>query len=157
MSDHNHDSYVDPLDQIEGQFVTTRQAADILNIPINMVTQWCRTGLIASRRLGGRYRIPKWVVRNLRHVQVPPVATAKPFLRLSEAAKILNVRADLLRRWCQKGKIPCRRVGKRYEFIMCHRRIGGGWGEPRLVGPHPHSLSLRERDLRMTMSSGRET
>jgi excisionase family DNA binding protein len=106
----------DPLDQIEGQFVTTRQAADILNVPINTVTQWCRTGLIASRRLGGCYRIPKWVVRNLRKVRMPPGAEAKPFLKLSEAARILNVRADVLRRWCQKGKIPCRKVGNRYEL-----------------------------------------
>mgnify|MGYP001347507992 CR=1 FL=1 len=110
------DQHADPLDEIPGQFVTTRQAADILNIPLNSVTQWCRTGLIASRRLGGRYRIPKWVIRNLRHVRIPPPPSAKPFLKLSEAAKILDVRPDMLRRWCQKGKIPCRRVGRHYEL-----------------------------------------
>jgi excisionase family DNA binding protein len=111
-----NDTYIDPLDQIAGQFVTTRQAADILNVPIYMVTQWCSLGLIASRRLGGRYRIPKWVIRNLRHVSTPTTIQDKPFVTLAEAAPILNVRPDVLRRWCQKGKIPCRRVGNRYEL-----------------------------------------
>ena len=110
------DSYVDPLDQFEGHFVTTRQAADILNVPVNNITRWCRTGQIASRRLGGRYRIPKWVVRNLRHVHMPPIAENKRFLKLSEAARLLDVRADLLWEWCRKGKIPCRRVGRHYEL-----------------------------------------
>lgn len=110
------DQHADPLDEIPGQFVTTRQAADILNIPLNSVTQWCRTGLIASRRLGGRYRIPKWVIRNLRRVRTPATSDAKPFVKLSEAAKILDVRPDMLRRWCQKGKTPCRRVGRHYEL-----------------------------------------
>ena len=84
------DSYVDPLDQIQGDFVTTRQAADILHIPIKTVTQWCRTGLIASRRLGGRYRIPKWVVRNLRHVRIPPPPSASPYVKLADAARIFK-------------------------------------------------------------------
>jgi excisionase family DNA binding protein len=110
------DQYSDPLDQITSQFVTTRQAADILNVPVNTVARWCRTGLIASRRLGGRYRIPKWVVRNLRHVQTPPLPAAKPFLKLSEAADVLHINVDVLRRWCRTGKIPCCRVGNRYEL-----------------------------------------
>lgn len=112
MSDH----YIDPLDEIEGEFVTTRQAADILDVPIRTVTQWCSTGLIASRRLGGRYRIPKWVIRNLRRVRMPPILATKPFLKVSEAAQVLHMNPATLRRWCQKGKVPCRRVGNRYEL-----------------------------------------
>lgn len=110
------DEYVDPLDAISGHFVTTRQAADILGVPVNTVAQWCRLGVIASRKLGGRYRIPKWVVRNLRRVRVPPQPMAKRFLRLKEAAPLLEVRANTLYQWCKAGKIPCRRVGNRYEL-----------------------------------------
>jgi excisionase family DNA binding protein len=110
------DNYPDPLDAIQGEFVTTRQAADILDVQVNTVTYWCRAGLIASRRLGGRYRIPKWVIRNMRRVRMPATTAVKPFLKLSEAAPLLHIHPNTLQKWCSKGKIPCRRVGSRYEL-----------------------------------------
>jgi excisionase family DNA binding protein len=106
----------DPLDQFKGEFVTTTQAASVLNISVQRVGDWCRAGQIASRRFGSRYWIPKWAVRNLLRVRMPPVVPNKPYLTLAEAASILHVNPRTLRDRCRKGKIPCRRVGSRYEI-----------------------------------------
>jgi excisionase family DNA binding protein len=48
--------------------------------------------------------------------------TRKPFLTVSEACLVLNVRVETLRRWIKEGAVKTNRVGKKHlisrEFLL---------------------------------------
>ena len=48
--------------------------------------------------------------------------TRKPFLTVSEACLVLNVRVETLRRWIKEGIVGTKRVGKKHlisrEFLV---------------------------------------
>src|ERR1700761_5227771 len=59
---------------------------------------------------------------NLRHDQVNwEELTRKPYLTVSEACLVLNMRGETLRRWIKEGIVKTNRVGKKHlisrEFI----------------------------------------
>lgn len=109
-------SVLDQLDAIEGDFVTTAQAAELLNVPVRTVCNWCYKGTIERRRIGKRYWIHKRAIIRLLRVSPPPFALTKPYVKIKEAAAILQVSYRMLQNWCRVGKIPCRKVGNRYEL-----------------------------------------
>lgn len=52
---------------------------------------------------------------NLRHDRVNwDELTRKPYLTVSEACLVLNVRMETLRRWIKDGTIKTKRVGKKH-------------------------------------------
>jgi excisionase family DNA binding protein len=109
-------SVLDQLDAIEGDFVTTKQAAELLNIPVRTVCNWCYKGTLETRRMGKRYWIPKRAIVRMLRVSPPPFTLSKPYLTLKEAASVLHMSHRTLQNWCRLGKIPCRRIGNRYEL-----------------------------------------
>jgi excisionase family DNA binding protein len=48
--------------------------------------------------------------------------TRKPFLTVSEASLMLNIRVETLRRWIKEGAVKTNRVGKKHlisrEFLL---------------------------------------
>ena len=109
-------SVLDELDAIEGYFVSPAQAGRLLHIPQRTVSYWCYKGWLEARRMGKRYWIPKQAIIRLLRVPPPPIVLSKPYLTLKEAARVLQISHRTLQNWCRLGKIPCRRIGNRYEL-----------------------------------------
>ena len=64
---------------------------------------------------------------NLRHDLVNwDELTRKPFLTISEACLVLNVRVETLRRWIKEGIVRTNRIGKKHlisrEFLLNSRK-----------------------------------
>jgi excisionase family DNA binding protein len=104
------------MDAIAGDDLTPKQAAQFLNVSTHTVHRWCRTQKIPSRKVGGLYRIPKAAVWHLLRIPPPPSVMTKPFLTLAEAARELRISRFTLKAWVERGRVPARRVGNRYQL-----------------------------------------
>jgi excisionase family DNA binding protein len=45
-------------------FLSTEEAAKLLNVHINTIVRWIKTGALPSSRIGREYRIPKEAIEN---------------------------------------------------------------------------------------------
>jgi excisionase family DNA binding protein len=54
-------------------FLSTEEAAKLLNVHINTIVRWIKTGALPSSRIGREYRIPKEAIEN--RVNRTPVGT----------------------------------------------------------------------------------
>ncbi|MFQ5997519.1 MAG: helix-turn-helix domain-containing protein [Dehalococcoidales bacterium] len=104
------------------QTLTVNEASQLLNVHSNTLRRWSNLGIIralrASPRGDRRFRL-KDIARFIREPQANK-ANAKevryivsPMLTVSEAAQLLNVHSDTLRRWSDLGIIRAYRVNPR--------------------------------------------
>lgn len=68
-----------------------------------------------DKKLGAAKRLIRVEPLNLRHDPVNwDELTRKPYLTVSEAGLVLNVRVETLRRWIKEGIIKTNRLGKKH-------------------------------------------
>jgi excisionase family DNA binding protein len=68
-----------------------------------------------DKKLGAAKAIIRVEPLNLKHDPVDWVElTRKPFLTISEASLVLNIRVETLRRWIKEGTVKTIRMGKKH-------------------------------------------
>ena len=103
---------MEPLDG----YLTPAQTAAIFGVTPATVRYWCRRRYLDSLTLDGRVFIPQTAVYTLNE---PPFLLSKPFLTITEAARILQINRTALFKWCYTGKIPTTRSGRQYRIARC--------------------------------------
>jgi len=101
------------MDTLVGYF-TPAQVAQMFGVSVASVRGWCRAKTIEHVRIGRYYFIPKTAVE---HVIDPPRPTnllTKPYLTITEAARVLQIKRRTLETWCARGKVPTVRQGRRH-------------------------------------------
>ena len=76
-----------------------------------------------DKKLGAAKAILRVEPLNLKHDQVNwDELTRKPYLTVSEACLVLNIRVETLRRWIKAGTVKTDRIGKKHlisrEFLL---------------------------------------
>jgi excisionase family DNA binding protein len=104
------------LDAIEGTELSTAQVARLLGVTQHTVAMWCRHHKLQSRHLKNHYRIPKTAVLQMLRIPPSPGIMTKPFLTVTEAARLLRINTWTMRYWVRTGKVPSRRIGYKYEL-----------------------------------------
>jgi excisionase family DNA binding protein len=104
------------LAAIAGDYVTPKQAAEILGVNAVTVRMWCRKGTIERRRIGKRWEIPKRAIIRRMQTLLPTPWSQQEYLSIRKAAKVLNMNEHTLRSWVKKGQVPVRKMGRNYQL-----------------------------------------
>jgi excisionase family DNA binding protein len=104
------------MDALNG-YLTPAQVAQMFGVSVASVRGWCRAKTIDCVRIGHYWLIPTTAVE---HVITPPRPTnnplTKPYLTITEAAQVLQIKRRTLENWCARGKVPTVRRGRRHEI-----------------------------------------
>jgi excisionase family DNA binding protein len=103
------------MDVLDG-YLTPKQVAEMFSVSVGSVRGWCRNKTLDSLRIGHYYFIPKAAVEHVIDAPRPTHPIQKPYLTISEAARMLQIRRRTLENWCYTGKVPTVRNGRRYEI-----------------------------------------
>ncbi len=100
--------------------VRTRYCSHVCNQKSYKKAEW-------DRKLGVAKALVRVELLSLRHDPVNwNELTRKPYLTVSEACLVLNVRVETLRRWIKEGMVKTDRVGKKHlisrEFLVNSQR-----------------------------------
>ncbi len=96
--------------------LTPTQVAEIFGVTPATVRYWCRQGYLECRTIAGRVWIPNAAVQPLLEPPRPLFLLSKPFVTVTEAARVLQINRHTLVRWCYLGKVPTTREGRQYRI-----------------------------------------
>src|SRR3990170_8080665 len=137
-----------PLPHISSELVPIKRAALILGVSIDTLRRWDKQGKVKSYRPNGRDRLfDPQELEQIKSIK-PPKSLDTNLVPISEAAEILEVSIDTIRRWDQKGILHSKRANGDKRYFSVHELEGVKFAKPLTISEASQKLGISHSTLR---------